>query len=266
MNEMTTYRWSFEEDVTQYQAAGIPSMGVWRQKLSDFGEEKGIELLAEAGLKASCLLWAGGFTGSEGRSHQESLDDATEAIRVASAMDAGCLILYSGARGGHTRSHSRRLIKSALESLEPLASQLEVTLALEPMHVGCAAEWTFLTDLDETLALLEAVESPWVKFVFDTYHLGQGTPLRDRLPDVVSQIALVQLGDCTAPPNGEQDRCRLGEGTIPLREIVATLAGAGYRGVYDVELVGEEFEAADYRELLEHSKQAFANLVGEPGL
>ena len=47
INEMTTYRWSFEEDVHNLSAAGIPAIGVWRQKLSDFGEEKGIELLAE---------------------------------------------------------------------------------------------------------------------------------------------------------------------------------------------------------------------------
>src|SRR5262245_62293382 len=43
MNEMTTFRWSFEEDVAQYAAAGFSALGVWRQKLSDFGEETGIE-------------------------------------------------------------------------------------------------------------------------------------------------------------------------------------------------------------------------------
>ena len=37
MNETTTFRWSFEEDVARYAAAGIPAMGVWRQKLSDCG-------------------------------------------------------------------------------------------------------------------------------------------------------------------------------------------------------------------------------------
>ena len=40
INEMTTYRWSFEEDVVQLRAAGIPAIGVWRQKLADYGEAK----------------------------------------------------------------------------------------------------------------------------------------------------------------------------------------------------------------------------------
>ena len=41
----------------------------------------GIELLADSGLKVSNLLWAGGFTGSDGRSLRESIDDAEEAVR-----------------------------------------------------------------------------------------------------------------------------------------------------------------------------------------
>ena len=47
MNELTTFRWSFEEDVHNYAAADINAIGVWRQKLSDYGEEKCIELLSE---------------------------------------------------------------------------------------------------------------------------------------------------------------------------------------------------------------------------
>ena len=53
INEMTTYRWTFEEDVQHCAEAGIPALGAWRWKLSDFGEEKGIELLAEYGLAVS---------------------------------------------------------------------------------------------------------------------------------------------------------------------------------------------------------------------
>ena len=45
ISEVTTYRWSFEEDVQNYVGAGISGIGVWRQKLSDFGEEKGVELI-----------------------------------------------------------------------------------------------------------------------------------------------------------------------------------------------------------------------------
>jgi sugar phosphate isomerase/epimerase len=260
MNEMTTYRWSFEEDVAQYAKADIRGIGVWRQKLSDFGEEKGIELLAESGLQVSNLLWAGGFTGSDGRTLRESIEDAEEAVRLAAEMKAGCLVVYSGGRAGHTHNHARRLVKEALKELAPLADQLDVTLALEPMHLGCAAEWTFLTSLDDTLALLELVGSPRLRLTFDTYHLGQDHQVVNRLAEVAHRIAVVHLGDGKAPPHNEQNRARLGEGAIPLKEIVCALTGAGYDGFYDVELMGEDIEAADYRDLLVQSKTAFAQL------
>src|ERR1041385_2445400 len=117
INEMTTYRWSFEEDVLNYRAAGVGAIGVWRQKLADFGEEKGIELLAESRLEVSNLLWAGGFTGSDGHSYRESIKDAVEAIRLAAALKAGCLVIYSGGRNGHTQNHARRLFVTALREL-----------------------------------------------------------------------------------------------------------------------------------------------------
>jgi sugar phosphate isomerase/epimerase len=263
MNETTTYRWSFEEDVTNYTAAGIHAMGVWRQKLSDFGQEKAVELLADSGMKVSHLLWAGGFTGSDGRTYRESVEDAREALHVAAKLQAGSLVVYSGARAGHTFSHARRLIHGALAELLPVAEELGVTLAVEPMHPGCASEWTFLTSLDDTLELLHAVGSPMVKMVLDTYHLGQDSGLIERIGEIASQVAIVQLGDAAEPPSGEQNRCRLGEGIIPLKKIVAALKTAGYDGYYDVELLGEEIEMLDYQSLLQHAKEAFAELVGE---
>lgn len=261
VNETTTFRWSFEEDVVNYAAAGIPAIGVWRQKLSDCGEAKALELLRDHGLKVSHLFWAGGFTGSDGRSFRTSLEDAAEALRSAARIGAPSLVVYSGARAGHTFNHARRLIRDALVQLVPLAAELGVVLAVEPMHPGCAAEFTFLTSLDDMMALLGAVGSPQVKMVFDTYHLGLNGDVVSRIAEIAPHVALVQLGDAREPPSGEQSRCRLGQGKVPLADIVAAFRTAGYDGDYDVELLGEELEHSDYRGLLDHSKEAYQRFV-----
>lgn len=265
MNEMTTYRWSFEEDVRNYAAAGYDAIAVWRQKLSDFGEAKGAELLADNNLAVSALLWAGGFTGSDGRSYRDSVDDAIEAVELAAELNAGSLVMYSGSRAGHTRNHARRLFKSAVTELAPVADQQGVTLAIEPMHAGCAGAWTFLTDLDETLDVIGWIGYSELKLVFDAYHLGQDVAAIPRLTDLVPTIALVQLGDAKSPPAGEQNRCRLGEGSVPLKEIITSLAEGGYDGYLDVELMGEDLDCPDYRELIAQSKSVVDGLHGEAG-
>jgi len=257
MNELTTYRWSFEDDVQRYADAGIRSIGVWRQKLSDYGEVKGIELLDEMGLCVSNLMWAGGFTGSDGRSFNDALDDAYEAIRLTADLRAECLIVYSGGRGGHTTNHANRLLKDALKALAPVARDLDVTLALKPMDAGCASDWTFLTELSETMTLLDEFDSSVIQLAFDTYHLGLDPVAIELLSEIVPRIAIVQLGDARQRPTGEQNRCRLGEGAVPFAKILAKLTDGGYRGSYDVKLLGDDIESFDYDELLLHSKEKF---------
>jgi sugar phosphate isomerase/epimerase len=261
INEMTTYRWSFEEDVLRYKQAGIEAIGIWRQKLADYGEEKGIELVAHSGLAVSNVLWAGGFTGSDGHTYRESLADAREAIELTAALRADCLVVYSGGRNGHTQNHARRLFANALAELIPVAEKAGVTLAIEPMHAGCAEEWTLLTSLDEAMGLIAGTGSPRLKLAFDTYHLGHDPAIVEQIPRVAAHVAVVHLGDGREPPDREQNRCQLGEGKLPLREIVTALNRAGYQGYYDVELIGEAVESRDYEALLEDSKKAFARLM-----
>ncbi len=257
MNELTTYRWSFEEDVNGYLDAGIRSMAVWRQKLSDFGDDKGIELLAETEMAVSTLMWAGGFTGSDGRPHQDAVADALDAIQLAAHLEAGCLTVYSGGRGGHTTNHATRLLKEALTAMLPVAAELEVPLAIKPMDAACAGDCSFLTSLPTTMELLDHFDSPYLKLAYDTYHFGRDPAAVSMLPELVPQIAIVQLGDAKRHPSGEQNRCRLGEGMVPFARILEILGNEGYTGCFDVKLLGEDVEGFDYTSLLEHSKRQF---------
>ena len=265
MNELTTYRWSLPDDVDAYLAAGYDAIGVWRQKIEDFGEEAAIDLLSQSGLAVSNLLWCGGFTGSDGRSYQESVDDALAAIRLAAALNAGCLVVYSGGRNGHTLRHARRLFSMALDELLPLAEAADVTLAIETMHPACAADWTYLTQLDEALQLVDETNSPSLKVVVDTYHSCEAIAKHPRLDSLIPHIAVVQLGDRHCPPDINHDRCRLGEGTLQIREAVQALMEAGYQGDFDIELLGEDIETRCYFRLLEESRETFDALCATAG-
>lgn len=258
INELTTYRWSFEEDVEHYAALGFDAIGIWRHKLSDYGDQRGADLLHEHGLAVSSLSWAGGFTGSDGRSHKEGIDDALEAVRVAAMLGADTLLVHTGARAGHTHNHAKRLVKLALKEVSALAEDLGLALGIEPMHAACCADWTYLTTLAEARELLGEVASPALKLVVDTYHLCQDDQSFDAFTDaeLIAQVALVQLGDSRVPPAGEQNRCRLGEGALPLAETIDRLVTNGYRGYWEVELLGEDVETTDYRDLLCQTKQA----------
>lgn len=259
MNEVTTFRWSLEQDIENYTQAGYHSIGLWRQKLSDWNEDEALECLAGSELSVSSLSWAGGFTGSDGRTLAEAIDDALAAIRVSAALEAGCLVVYPGGRNNHTFRHAGRLLRIALDELLPMAEALDVSLAIEPMHPACAADWTFLADLVNVLELIDEYRSPSLKLAYDTYHYSSDEELQ-LLSCNARHIGIVQLGDRRLPPSTEQERCPLGCGLLPLGQIVATLRGSGYSGPFDIKLLGAEIESCDYWTLLEHSQLAFAEI------
>ncbi|MCC7474429.1 MAG: sugar phosphate isomerase/epimerase [Pirellulales bacterium] len=264
MNEVSTLRWSFDEDIDSYFQAGYRSIGVWRHKLSDFTEDEAVELLASSGLSVSNLSWAGGFTGSDDRSLEESIEDAQEALRLAAALGAQCLVVYSGGRNNHTVRHAARLLRLGLDELLPLAEAIEVPLAIEPVHAGCACDWSFLTDLDAMLDLIGEYPCPYLKVALDTYHFPFQGSLWETLGRVAQHVGIVHLADRAKAPSPEQNRLPLGRGKMPLTEIVAGLQGFGYQGPFDIKLFGPEVECLHYWELLEHSLDTFGKLLPEP--
>ena len=75
------------------------------------------------------------------------------------------------------------------------------------------------------------------------------------------ELPLCTLATRAQVPRGEQDRCPLGKGNVPLRQIINTLDRAGYDGYLDVELLGESVEAIDYRALLTQSRDFMSDVL-----
>ncbi|MCC6492446.1 MAG: sugar phosphate isomerase/epimerase [Pirellulales bacterium] len=263
MNEVTTYRWPLERDVRRYAEAGYEGIGAWRQKLSDYGEEAAVDLIAESGLRVTNLLWAGGFTGSDGRTPDESVQDAIHAIRLAGALGAGCLVIYPGGRNNHIYRHAERLLRGALDRLLDFAVDAEVPLAIEPMHAACGANWTFLTDLPSTLALIQSYDTPYLKLVFDTYHFAHDQSALANLAELAPHIGVVHLGDRAESHGEEQDRRPLGEGRLRLAKVIRLLLSAGYVGDFDVELIGRAIEPTEYDEVLASSRRYFEGALSQ---
>ena len=261
MNEITTFRWSLEQDVENYQQAGYRAIGLWRQKLADWDEDDAVDLLSGSGLVVSNVGWAGGFTGSDGRTPAESIDDAADALRLAGKLSAGCLVIYPGGRNNHIFRHATRLLRSALNELLPLAEAVEVPLAIEPMHPACASDWTFLTDLESVVTLIDEYRTPLLKLAYDTYHFSFEADQCELLAQLAPHIGIVHLGDRSTAPGLDQDRCLLGQGRLPLRETVTTLRRAGYTGAFDVKLIGPEIESFDYWTVLEQSQLAYSDFA-----
>ena len=250
INAITTYRWSLLETVTSFLRMGIDTIGIWQPKLSEFGEERGIELIKESGLKVSSLSWVGGFTGSHGHSYLDALDDAHDALQIAAELQAESLVIISGSRSGHLMNHSRRLVYEAMNSLGDEAERLGVSLAIQPMHRFFAEEWTFLTTLKETFQILDECHSDSVGIALDLYHMWQDPFLLELIENRSDRIKLVQVADWNTPVLSELDRYLPGDGIIPLEEILGRIHQSSYSGFYETNIWSDELWKTNYEKLV----------------
>lgn len=261
MNQTTTLRWSFEEDVHYYRRAGFRAVGVWKQKLDDFGVERGAEVLADAGLSISSLSWIGGFTGNDLLNRDEVLDEARQTIDAAELLGADCVVMHPGPRNRHTRRHANRLMHAALEELLPHASVAGVPLVIEPMHPACARGWTFLTDLQRSAELVRTYDTRWLRLAYDVYQSPLGADTEAVISEVAPLLGLVQIADHAVPHTIDADRCQLGAGAAPLERVVAALHAAGYDGAIEVEIVGSGIEPSCYESVVYQSATKLKSLL-----
>lgn len=261
VNQSTTLRWSFEEDVVRYRLSGIDAIGLWLPKLLEYGEERALDWLSENGLTVSTLSYAGGFTGAFGHDLSDVLVETRGLIELAGSLRAESLVVVSGPVNNHITKHATRLVVESLKELADDAAENGVTLSLMPMRKAFSKSWTFLNTLDDALAVLDRVNHPAVRLAFDVFHLWPEKDLLRRLPELVSRIGVVQVSDAApTAERSEYDRVLPGEGVLPVEPILNGLVDAGYRGYVDYQIWSKSLWKSANQDWLRQSRDNFARL------
>lgn len=253
VSQLTTPRWDLAQELAALAENGLAALSLWRPKLSDAGLDAVIAAVDSAGVRVSSLQSVGGFTGSDGRTFSESVADAAEAIAVAAALGGGAgrgrppiVVVQSGCRAGHTRSHAVRLLVDALESLAPRARAEGVVMALLPVHERASAGCSFLTRLDEVLALVEGMADPHVRLALDLWQFADAPEFDALVSRLAPATALVRVADRCGPPTGDGDRLLPEQGNLPLAACVQAFLDRGFAGDFEFDPVGEAVQELGY--------------------
>lgn len=264
VSELSTYRLDLQEETDALPSHGFDAIALWRPKVSDIGPAAVRRLLDESSLAASSLLWGGGFTGADGMTFRDGIEDALEGLSVAATVGAETLVLHSGQRGGHTIGHARRLLVDAIEELLPEAESLGVTMALKPSHPLACDGWSFLCSLQDSIDLVHRFDSDRIGLAVDLWHFADDPALDAILPELVAVSAVIQLADRTAPPADLPERLPPGFGTLRLAGLVSAIASLGYRGFVEFDCVGEAAESLGTEGLLRHLRTVAVQWLAEP--
>ncbi len=246
--QTTTYRWPLAEDLNRYARNGIGGIGLYRPKLEELDEEDAIELVRSSSMPISSLSWIGGFTGCDGSRQCDALFDAAETTRIAAAVGAGTVAVVSGGVGNHIRKHARRLLNDSLELACDQAADFDVRLSLHPLTGPRSRTRSVLTNLDDTLDMIAAVDRPNLGLLFDLAELGGEADLLQRIPEIVSHVHVVRLTDRRNRAGAGRSP---GEGSPSAAAIARAFVEAGYEGPFEFDLWSDvDRPASDYENLL----------------
>lgn len=248
VNQITTYHWSLKESLNGLLNSSISAMGLWNRKILDMEAAQAAEIIIDSGMKISTISLAGGFTGGNEYSFQESVSDAIQLIKFGGQVNADAIQVVSGPRAGHTLNHARELTVDALKRLGDAAGQHGTRLALKTMKLPLAQNWTFLNSIQSSLELVDACQHPAVGISIDPVHLQNEKKLLDLLPEITPLISAVQISDFKPGSTLQNSFTRF--------DLIKAIDNAGYEGFYDLEIWSEQVWQSDYPTLLSQLRMA----------
>ena len=273
MSEVTTYDWSFFEDVAGYAEAGFGGIGVWQKKLEagPFAYstipidpippaelDAAVNAIRDAGLGVSSLICAGDYTQPDSDILERRLAHGRFAIDAVRKLDAGCLVIIPGGLYGGTYEEAMTRCSQALQLLAEVAGDAGVKLAIEPLH---PRDTDFLNTLGETRELVERVDHDACGVFVDTWQLWENPDLLSEIARSAGRIYGLHVADSPETLRSNEDRFVPGEGVIPLAEIVGAVLDTGYDGWIDIELMSRELWKLDYRDVLARCKTGITGVL-----
>ncbi len=211
----------------------------------------------------SSVCRGGFFTHQTTEQRDESRRRNRQAVELANLLNADSLVLVCGAPHGLPLPEARRQVLNGIEDLVSEASQLNVRLAIEPLHPMMVEERSVVVTLAEALALAERFDPSEVGVIVDAYHVFWDPLLAESLSQGRGRILGFHVSDWESPPpNFTAGRAVMGEGSIDLRGMHKLVTAAGYEGWIEVEVIRSAHQSVDQLALLKRLRDAFIGSLG----
>jgi sugar phosphate isomerase/epimerase len=260
IHTITTKNWSLETAIEKYLEKGIGGISVWRNYLEGRELRQTRSLLDGSGLKVVSLVRGGFFTGITQKERLEAIKDNKIAIEEAASIGTDLVVLVCGASPGQTLDESRNQIKRGIEQILTHAEDHKVRLAIEPLHPMYADTRSAINTMAQANEMAEFFDSKYIGVAVDVYHIWWDEHLESQIwrCGKNNNLFAFHLCDWRDPTrNMLNDRAIMGDGVIPLQDIINMVKEAGFNGFNEVEIFSNQHWSEDHDEFLDKIIKAY---------
>jgi sugar phosphate isomerase/epimerase len=246
VNTISSITWTLEQDIAFYTGAGIEVMNLISAKLGP-DPQAGIEALRRAGLRTNLMSTGGASLIDSG---EKTLDALKPTIDAASA--AGCASFYTVTGPQPERMTTDEAYGRLVECLQPAnayAKAKGLRLAIE--HTSTATRHHgFIHTLTDAIELSKDAD---IGITLELQNCWYERHLARLFKENVERFAVVQVSDFKVGEEIKFNRRVLGDGSMPLEWLLGLLLEAGYKGYFDIEVLGPSIEAEGYASAITRS-------------
>lgn len=241
VNGFSTRGWSLEQDLAFWRRHGYRLACIPADKLAP-DHQRAVAAIRGAQLQVCSIVVASPFTLGDPARWPQQQDEVAGILAVARQLEADVYLTTGSSRSGMTVDESVDALITVLRPLLAHSRQLGVRLAIEPSS-------PINHDLGCVHSLRDAI---WVagqtgaSLIVDLQTCWLEHRLAQMVADNRDSVALVQVNDFVVGTEARRNRVVPGDGDIPLERLLADILAAGYRGIFDVEILGPRIEAEGY--------------------
>lgn len=251
VSQITTFHQTFAQDLETYVAAGADGVGIWEFKLGEGDDAEALGRLQDSGLKATtCIpgtlsIFPVPFPGPT--DHEERTAELCAAIRRFAPFEPEVVLCLTGHPGeGADTPEARRIVVEGLRRAAKEAGEHGLTLGVEPLHRNVYGTWSLLGDIPSTIDVMDEIDEPNVKLLYDVYHLWDTD---DALAHTVTHAdricPSIHICDWREETRNDFDRVLPGDGIIDLPAIFGALEAGNAIDWVDLEIFSDDGSFSD---------------------
>jgi sugar phosphate isomerase/epimerase len=247
LNSISSMNQSLEEDLAFWAELGVDHVGLITPKLDTLGWNASRRAVVDAGLRVSSVSC-----------YKDGLEGSAE---FTASVGSEVLYLPAGSGGSLLWEEAAERFCEEMAPWVSHARALDVRIAVEPTN-------PLRTDVSFVHCLRDAVDLAQMAglgVVVDFYSTWYERGLEDLVRKHIDLVSLVQISDYKLGTFNVPNRCAIGEGDIPLERLIAMVLDAGYRGAFDLEILGPVIEEEGYRAPIARSLERASRMLERLG-
>jgi sugar phosphate isomerase/epimerase len=249
------------QHVAQVAALGARGISPDLEQVEAIGAATARRLFADAGLDIATLTHRA-FGYSSPAEMAAARERLARTIDLAAAIGAHSIIMTTGGRGGLSWGDAAQRFAEAVAPCAVQAQAAGISLGIEPTsHLYADVSIAHrLTDC------VHIARQAGISVMIDLFACWCDADIDAALAEAGPATALVQVSDYFYGDRGLPCRAVPGDGAIPLASLIPAIMTAGFRGYFDLEIIGPRLHAEGAEQGLRRAGVFLGKLLEDAGL